>query len=336
MIEFTRACARSAEVLLIGAVLETSDTHQPETRLFRFEHDASPGEQRYYDDFDFHLQAAALFQNDEVDLTANYPTYLSSQGDVFHAWWKGNLRERIEGAGTDAPAARGYGRLFELRQIGARLYACGDGGQIYVRAGRDAWRLLTSSILFDPESHQRLSVKAPPTDDPAFLDWLDDFEKAAPRNILLNACAGTAEDAIFFAGEAASAPTLFFWNGRELEELSTGIGKGAYTGIHIENENSVWICGREGLLVHGSRERGFSQVSFPRNQTNSFHDLTRYQGKLVLPASVGPGGLFEVNLQTSELRPFRPALPTLRGDYIFFAEASETSCGWWGSGISSD
>ncbi|MBB3953043.1 hypothetical protein [Aureimonas jatrophae] len=318
MIEFTRACARSSTVLCVTAVPEGAEAFSPETRIFRYEHDGAPGERWYFDDLDFDVADMALFQNPDVDPVADYPIYLSSEGEVYHAWWKGNFRETIRGAGVSRDDARGYGRLLRLRQVGSRLYACGDGGQIYVREGRDAWRLLTDSILFDPDAHQRLSVQAPPTDDPAFLTWLDDFEANAPRSILLNGLGGVSEDAIYFIGEDGTKPALFVWDGSVLHQLETNVAEGALTDIYVADADNVWICGREGLLLHGSWARGFYPVGAP-TRLNLFHTLTPLDGKLVLASSVRPGGLYEVNARTSDFGRFKPALPRLRGAFIFFA-----------------
>ncbi|OZI38044.1 hypothetical protein CAL29_06745 [Bordetella genomosp. 10] len=318
-IEFTRARARSADVLVIGAVLSDWDVHHPEARLFRYEHDGKPGEQWYFDDFDFHLQDITRFRNLDVDPKTDYLTYLSSEGDVYHAWWKGNFREKITGAGSWVDDAEGRGRLSAISQIGDKLYACGNGGQMYVRSGSN-WHLLTKSILFDPEAHARLGRTAPPTTDPGFLQWLMDSRRQEPRNLSLHDIAGQREDAIYVCGVEGTKPVLCFWDGGALHELEVPLEEAALTGIHMEHAESVWVCGREGVLLHGSHARGFTPVDL-RKQHNLFHMITPYRGKLVLPSSTRPGGLYELDTGTSELRRFAPALPKLRGDYIFHAES---------------
>lgn len=81
-----------------------------------------------------------------------------------------------------------------------------------------------------------------------------------------------------------------------------------------------WVCGRDGVLLHGSHARGFARVDRGR-QHALFHMMTGYRGKLVLPASTGPGGLFELDPAALDLRHVTPALPALRGDHIFYAGA---------------
>ncbi|TCM53174.1 hypothetical protein C8J36_107137 [Rhizobium sp. PP-F2F-G48] len=318
MIEFTRACARSANVLVIAAALAGSDTYHPETRLFRFEHDGQAGEQWYFDDFNFHVQDVTLFRNPEIDATTDYLTYLSSEGDVFHAWWKGNFREKIPAAGTWADDAKGHGRMSAIAQIGDRLYACGQGGQIYRRQGQDDWQLLTDALLFDRTAYQKKKEGRPKTTDPAYLDWLRDYQKQAPRNISFNAIAGLSEDAIYLCGEEATRPILYYWDGTALHEQKVHLEEAALTNIWIEHADSIWVCGREGVLLHGSFARGFTPVNL-REQLNLFHMITPYRGQLVMASSVRPGGLFELDPATSELSRFSPSMPKLRGDYIFYA-----------------
>lgn len=320
LIEFTRASARSRNVLVIGAVPTSSDTYDQETRLFRFEHDAGIGDQWYFDDLDFDMQDITLFRNPEIDPTTDYLTYLSSEGDVFHAWWKGNFREKIMGAGVSPDSAKAYGRLLAISQIGDKLYACGQSGQIYKRDSKDRWSPLAHHLIFDMADYLRKQDNAPKTDDPGFLTWLREFRKYAPRRVSFNDVKGLSENTIYLCGEESTKPVLCFWDGSTLHELKVHLDEAALTAIYIENEDSVWVCGREGVLLHGSYARGFTPVNV-RNQLNLFHTITPYRGKLVLPSSVRPGGLFEFDPATSDLTRFSPALPKLRGDYIFHAEA---------------
>jgi hypothetical protein len=317
-IEFTRACALSENVLIVNAVLETSDTYDPDCRIYRFEHDGKVGEQWYYDNFNFHMQDITLFRNPDIDAATDYLTYMSSEGDVYHAWGKGNFREKIKGAGTWVDDAKGYGRLLSISSIADTLYAAGAGGQIYIRKGRDDWHLLTDKLLYDAEAHREIASEAPDTTDPRFLEWLMNSEKEEPRNVYFNSIRGLSESEIYLCGEEGTKPILCFWDGATLHELNTHLPEAALTGIYIESPDNIWICGREGVLLHGSYARGFTPVSL-RQQHNLFHMIAPYRGKLVLPSSTRPGGLFEVDPKTSDLKRFSPPLPKLRGDYIFYA-----------------
>ncbi|WP_206915137.1 hypothetical protein [Agrobacterium sp. OT33] len=245
---------------------------------------------------------------------------LSSEGEVIVDVFTEPSIERIVGAGTWIEGSKGYGRLLSIARVDDMLLATGNGGQIYVRREKD-WRLLTDTILFDPEAHARLSRTAPPTTDPGFLQWLMDSRGQRPRNISLHDVAGHNTDSVYVCGIDGTTPVLFFWDGTALNELKVHLEETALTGIYIENEDSVWICGREGVLLHGSSARGFTPVSL-RRQLNLFHMVRPYRGSLVLPSSVRPGGLFEVDKTSSDLRRFTPRMPELQGDYIFHSDAS--------------
>jgi len=314
-IVFTRAVARSETTLAVAAIRDDAEPFAPDGRFFRY--DRGHEEPWAYEDFQFHMQTLLVFQNPDIpmpEMPEGYFVLMSSEGDVCHLYWKENFAEKIAQAGTWTATEKVLGRLTKLRQIGARLYACGDGGQIYVRHGRDDWRMLTDAVLFDPEAER----KRYPDPEPVFLspewnEWTTWMAlNPASRNILFNDMQGLTEDAIYLCGEVGpgSKPVLCYWDGATLEELKVPLEEAALTGIHIESPDSVWVCGREGVLLHGSRSRGFNPVPGDR-RLNLFHHITPYRGKLVMPASVRPGGLWEYDPATGAFGRFDPPLPRL-------------------------
>jgi hypothetical protein len=153
--------------------------------------------------------------------------------------------------------------------------------------------------------------QAPASSDPSYLEWITDAAlNPVSRNIYFNDVQGLTEDTIYICGEESIKPVLCLWDGTTLRELDCGITEGALTGIHIESPDSIWICGREGILLHGNPERGFAPVQ-ARTRLNLFHMITPYRGKLVLTSSVRPGGLHELDPETGEFSRFRPHLPRL-------------------------
>ncbi|MDQ7774933.1 MAG: hypothetical protein Q4615_02980 [Paracoccus aminovorans] len=88
-------------------------------------------------------------------------------------------------------------------------------------------------------------------------EWWEMVEDAAlnpaSRNIVFRDIAGLSEDAIYICGEVGpgTKPVLRYWDGETLEELKVPVEEAALTGIFIESPDSVWICGREGMLLHG-------------------------------------------------------------------------------------
>ena len=314
-IMFTRAAASSADTLMISAVLDEDNDeaiYQPAARVFQYEHANPPGEQWFVDDFALSVQRIAVIE--EPQLSPDRPRFfalLGAEGDVVHLSRPERHQERIEGAGTSNPGSKFYGQVLKLKQIGKHLYVIGTGGQIYVREGRDDWRMLTDAVLFDPEAERNAILSAPDTSDPGYLDWLmNSLDDPASRNIVFHDIAGLSEDAIYLCGEVGpgTKPVLCYWDGRTLEELSVPLEEAALTGIHVESPDSVWLCGREGVILHGSRARGFAPVN-AQTRLNLFHGFAPWRDQLLMPASVRPGGLWALDPRSRAFGRFEPRLP---------------------------
>lgn len=314
MIEFTRSFAQSKDVLAVISVRDNAEPFDPDGRFYRYDHNDPTPQNWTYDDFHFHIQSVSVFLSEEHPTPEGYFIFLSSEGDVYHTYWKRNFQEKIAGAGSWSDDVKGYGRLSKINEIDGHLYACGDGGQIYVRGKGGNWDLLTNAVLYDPEFHSKLMEHAPDFDDPSYLDWMiAAANDPKDRNIIFFDIKGISENALYLSGVVGpgSKPVLCFWDGSTLHELKVNLPEAALTGIYIENPDSVWVCGREGVLLHGSYARGFTPVTLPI-QLNLFHMITPYRGKLVMPASVRPGGLYEYDPKTGAFGKFDPPLPRLR------------------------
>ncbi len=313
-IVFTRACARSEQTLAVIAVRENGEPFAPDGRFYRYDRSDTPPKNWTYSDFSIDTQSVTIFHNAQHPTPDGYFVFLSSEGNVYHAYWKENFEEKIRGAGSWSDDAKGYGRLSKISEIEGRLYACGDGGQIYVRGDEGTWKTLTDSVLYDPEFHRKLMDKAPDFDDPNYLDWMvAAANNPEDRSLILFDVKGLSAKAIYLCGVVGprTKPVLCFWDGSKLHELDVHPPEAALTGIYVENSGSVWICGREGLLLHGSYDRGFAPVNLPP-QLNLFHMITPCRDKLVMPASVRPGGLYEYDPKTGAFGKFDPPLPRLR------------------------
>lgn len=278
MIEFTRAAAGSRNVLLLAAVPEGAEPYAPETRIFRYDHGAE-GNRWFYDDLDFDTQSICLFDDRAAGM--RYFCVLSSEGDVYHNRAGGTFRETIPGAG-----AAGLGRLLRIRQIGARLYATGNGGQIWRRGEDGAWLPLTEAALRVPARNLQA---LPALDDPDFLAAVTD----PARNPFLEpigflAIDGLSEDAIYLAGLGGD---LRFWDGWTLHQLP-GITRNALTDMAVTPEG-VWICGREGTVLHGSAEAGFSAAA-ERIDHRLYTSIQVFEGDVWLASNTGPSGVFRL------------------------------------------
>ena len=312
MLQFTRAHARSGSSIAISAVRDDAEPFQPDGRLYRYDEEYPEGKQWSYDNFHFHISDITVFSDPAInDLTVpiGYYVLLASDGRVFHAYWKENYTEEIGDPSltlSDMP-----GIMLSIRQIGDSLFACGAGGLFLNRTSRGTWKLLSENILFDADSQLEDTLAGPDLDDPNFLDWaVSRAREPTFPNYFFNDMAASTEGGIYLCGEEGNRPALFYWDGATLEKLAVPIAEGALTGVHVEDVESVWVCGREGVVLHGSRHRGFAPVDMP-TRLNLFHGITTYQGKLVLPASVRPGGLYQLDPRTRTFGRFDPPLPPL-------------------------
>ena len=58
-----------------------------------------------------------------------------------------------------APDATGHGKMAKIKQIGARLYACGFGGQIYRRDAPGTWIPIDDGVRGPPTFANTLSLE---------------------------------------------------------------------------------------------------------------------------------------------------------------------------------
>lgn len=314
MIILTRAQAASANSLMLAATLENAEIYTPDARIFKYEHESASTEQWSSADFSLSIQDIAIISDADAsfDTRAVY-AILSADGDVVYFSQPERAYEVIQDSTPPHRKSAFYGEVFKLQQIGAHQYACGSRGQIYQRRRPSNWQLLSDAVLLHPDAVTKSIRSSPGINDPGYMDWLlSSIHDPATRNILFNDIKGMSNDSIYICGETGpgTKPVLCYWDGTTLHELKLPISEGALTGIYIENRDSVWICGREGLILHGSWARGFNPVGLP-TRNNLFHCITPYREKLVLASSVRPGGLYELDPKTGEFGRFNPPLPPL-------------------------
>lgn len=303
---------------MVAAVLDEDNDeaiYQPAVRIFQYERKNAVGKQWFYEDFDLSVQDIEFLVDPNNPSSDPHFVLLGSEGDVVHLAKPERYQEWIEGAGTTHSKAKFYGKVLRIKRIGEKFYAVGTGGQIYIKEGPNHWRLLSDSVLFDPSAEEKRQTEPePPFLSPEWMEWTTRMAlNPASRNIVFHDIAGISENCIYICGEEGpgTKPVLCFWDGSILHEIKIHPVEASLTGIYIENPESVWICGREGLLLHGSYGRGFTPVNI-RQQLNLFHSITPYRGKLVMPASVRPGGLYEYDPITGEFGRFQPRLPQVR------------------------
>lgn len=307
-----RAFALSEDNIFFAGVYEDWDVFEPATRMFTYRKDR-PGSPWGHLDFEFHTAGMALYiAPEKKDQT--YFIALSSEGEVyFHCMTDQSIKphtEQIPNAGLENKDAVGYGRMTSIRQIGDRLYACGNGGQIYVRQAKNEWEILSPDILWDPTEYAK-AFENEPEDEEDYDDWYDAVDKEQgeknPAYMLLD-INGPSENEIYICGEQGA---LFLWDGQTLEDADAD-AQGALTNIHVTDEGVVWICGRKGQLFSGNEEEGLEDHSEDGSDA-MFTSITTYKNKVLLASHTDPFGLFTFNQEEEELERITPRLkPVMR------------------------
>ena len=215
---------------------------------------------------------------------------LSVEGEVTFKRAEGMRTETIPNAGifNDRPPPH-HGRVFDIREIGKRMYACGMTGQLYRRDAPDDWRLLDPAFLVDEEAYKRVKdAKLNKAGDdwgkiialsPEEFRFMDEEQRKSFHTIN-----GPSEHEVYASGYDGG---LALWDGAHARLLDT-IPKRNLFGILVENERTVWVCGSEGTLLRGNHRDGFDDLSVGGEL--SFGSMAMFGGQLYLAANGGFGG----------------------------------------------
>ena len=179
---------------------------------------------------------------------------LSAEGDAGFIGKQEGFYEKIPGAGLHADDALGYGYLQRIRQIGTDLFACGHSGQVYRRAAPGDWRHIDDGILLPVSSTE------------VFMP--SDINGPDPDHLFLVANRGQ----VFFRDGSRDD---FVW---ARIEVPTDEWLHA---IHVENADTIWICGRNGTLLRGNERTGFTDLSSIRDN-ETFLSIAGFEGKIYL------------------------------------------------------
>jgi hypothetical protein len=187
---------------------------------------------------------------------------LSDGGDVDFNFGDDPVVEKIPGAGIHSTDSEGWGYMSCLRQVGQHLYAAGGAGQVYKRLGPNQWVHM----------------------DAGLLQTRDVSERLLPRAI-----AGPHEAAIYLVGSISASgqpPFVCFWNGQHWTHLPLPEVAERLTGIHVESEQRIWLCGANGTLLLGNATDGFTSLSTVHDN-QLFLSLCRFQGQVYLGSNLG-------------------------------------------------
>lgn len=232
-------------------------------RLCRYREGANPPWN--YFDLPATISDATFFspkQEAGASVTAATPAFvfLTEEGDVMHLpIGREAVTERIAGSGLWSDDSEGWGAMVAIAQIGSRLHACGGGGQVYRRSQSGAWEHIDAGLLRSKTDKDGISLKA---------------------------IAGADEQEVYVGGWRANVNdgVLFCWDGRQWKAVAHDIAE--ISSIHVEREDSVWACGRNGTLLHGNHMDGFKDVS-EQDDVRSYVDVVSYGGEIFLASETG-------------------------------------------------
>jgi hypothetical protein len=294
---FTRAKVGRGSFACVAAtpdIPEAQEPYHPYASVKRIDYD-DPHPNKWFSDDEEQLEmsVAGITRYVEPGETGGIFVVISHNGGVFFND-RPSYNERIAGAGVGTPDSRGWGRVQAIAQVGERLYACGEGGQIHVRRAPGQWEHLTTSILDSAQDRVR-AMRADP----------EGFEAASERRLrallrgeiiepLLFDIAGPAEDDIYVCGIAVGHPyqlgRIFHWDGARLADLSLRTVD-ALTRIHVESRERIWVCGRRGQLLLGNARDGFRPQPGLEGG-HLFTGVTMHEGAVYLASAASPRGLF--------------------------------------------
>lgn len=225
-----------------------------------------PVQWRYFD-LPLTIGAAGLQSAAGSDGAAQAFVFAAEDGDIVRLpLGKPPVMERIAGAGLWDDDSEGWGYMNAVRQIGERLYACGDGGQVYRREGDGGddgegdWVHVDDGILQPAEGE---------------------------HNLMLNAIGGPGEDSIYVAGwDSDRNAGLLFHRGADGAWARVPIEAAKLTGLCVESADAVWVCGCGGVLLRGSHAAGFIDVS-ALDDTRNYSDVAVHGGKVYLATAEG-------------------------------------------------
>ncbi|WP_128293460.1 hypothetical protein [Afifella aestuarii] len=270
---FTSCQAVSWDVFYVRGSRDDADPFAPFSRVLQY----AKGRQRggydwAYNDYPFASGDMTLFRWDEVG--ARILTVLGEPGVVASPDAEFAEERMVDPAFAWQEGLR-LGRMTALRQIDGDLYAVGEGGQNYRRAG-GAWPPLDRAF-FRPEI------------DP---DWDKEFFPSDLRQ--------SGKSKITYLLEHPDIMT------RHTERLVEVYRDDLIYGINGPSAEEIYICGKDGLLAVRTDEAGFRRL--PQLTDNRLLDIAVLDAERIVVCGE-EGELFVGNHRHS----FRPAATNGQG-----------------------
>ena len=181
---------------------------------------------------------------------------LSNEGYVGFFGKEEGFYEKIQGAGLNAEDARGWGYLNAIRQIGERLFACGQSGQVYERAAPGDWRHIDAGVL---------------------------NTSAAGADAIFDDVNGPHEDSLYLVGEKGAA----YYRGKGGKFTPLGLPTSAWLKrILVADERTIYLAGKRGTILRGNHVDGFTEVAAGESN-ETFLSMAMFEDRLHLATATG-------------------------------------------------
>lgn len=209
---------------------------------------------------------------------------LSREGEVEYYSSEGAEVEQIADAGT-GPDKPGYGPVARIREIGAHLYVCGHGGQVYRREAAD-W-VHCGTPMRQPADGGR-KVEATDATGEAWAEAVKEVGDLSDIN-------GHDEQFLYTVG--ANGYIAFFTGVEWIDIPKVSAAPLNFILAHPNPQSMIWIAGNRGTLLKGNADVGFFSVIASKHFDIDFHSVALFQERLFVGASDGIYEIVDYRLQ---------------------------------------
>ncbi|WP_337267443.1 hypothetical protein [Oryzifoliimicrobium ureilyticus] len=291
-ITFTRLCAVSRDLIYLATTPDDQELGTPFTAICQY----NAGEWSY-ETFDISLSSMTLFKAPDKDYRVLY--LLDENGVAINF----DTKEREVILSDRSPLWKDYrlGYLQKIRQIGAHLYACGDGGQVYRREHDATWQFVDKAFLdgpdalLNPKSELRLLSRLMNQGEnltPENLARAKQLREANASNLLWD-FSGLSEDSIYFASEKKQ---VYWFDGKTIHALPDKTDRGLIS-ILAKSEDVVYAAGRDGTFLVGNHKSSFREIDAFRGLPGwpNINGMALFQDRLYMSSFADPRGLLVLN-----------------------------------------
>lgn len=177
-----------------------------------------------------------------------------------------SFTETLPGAGLLGSNTGGL--MTHLREIDGALWACGQGGQVFRRFGRDDWRHVDTGL------HVPLNLKD-------FEGKPDELAEAMFNSPMLNCIDGFNGADVYVVGLRGF---MAHFDGQCWQKIDLPTDEHLLW-VRCDGQD-VWACGTNGALLKGDIRRGFKDLSTLQDK-QTWVCLTRYRDQTWLSAEEG-------------------------------------------------